>query len=148
MSKFGGLFIPAPLVTIFAVGIGSYVALSRWLLVNDENREERVATLPQGFSALVASVASSSISFVFVTLVVFWDAGKTGLPHDLLHNVLIGFYTLFLFAGFAFAGLALRYTYQEAVRPLSIRFGATMVFILDLICVLKTIASFVGLLVS
>ena len=105
MSKFGGLFIPAPLVTIFAVGIGSYVALSRWLLVNDEKREEQVATLPQGFSALVASVASSSISFVFVTLVVFWDAGKTGLPHDLLHNVLIGFYTLFLFAG---SGLAQR----------------------------------------
>lgn len=144
MSKFGGLFIPVPLVTIFAVGIGSYVALSRWLLVNDEKREERVATLPQGFSALVASVASSSISFVFVTLVVFWDAGKTGLPHE----VLVGFYTLFLFAGFAFAWLALRYAYQDAVRPLSIRFGAIIVFILDLICVLKTIASFVGLLVS
>jgi len=147
VSKFGGLFIPAPLVTIFAVGIGSYVALSRWLLVNDEKRE-LVATLPQGFSALVASVASSSISFVFVTLVVFWDVGKTGLPHDVLHNVLVGFYTLFLFAGFAFAGLALRYAYQDAVRPLSIRFGATIVFLLDLICVLKTIASFVGLLVS
>lgn len=141
---FNGFFIPVPLITVCAITVGGYIALDRWLRVNDERSEGRSANLPRGFSALVASVISSSVSLAFSTTAVFWNVSQTGL----LHHAVVGLYILCLLAAATFAGLAVRSAYQRApTSKLSIRFSATVVFVLEMVCVMKTIASSVGVVV-
>ena len=144
IRRFDGFFIPVPLITVFAISVGGYIALDRWLRVNDERSEGRSANLPKGFSALVASVISSSISLALSTTAAFWNVSKTGL----LYHAVVGLYILCLLAAATFAGLAVRSAYQHAPpSKLSIRFSVTVVFILEMVCVMKTFASLVGVVI-
>jgi hypothetical protein len=92
VRRLDGFFIPVPLIMVFAITVGGYIALDRWLIVTDERGEGRSANLPKGFSALVASVISSSISLAFSTTAAFWNVSKTGL----LHHAVVGLYILCL----------------------------------------------------
>lgn len=126
-------FIPVPLGMAFAICIGGYVALDRWLRVSDERRERYTANLPKGFSALLASVAVSAVSLVVSMTAASWDAARTGM----LHYILICVYLLLLLGSAALAGLAVHRAIHDPVRTL--RFGTVILFIVDALCTVRFI---------